>query len=87
MSDAALNPFKGERKSWKSLDWIAWGVSFVAWTAMCVAMWNPDEYLSGNARHGWMMGSWLVYGCLMVYRLILMRKRSEISPLPSPYCT
>lgn len=83
--EEALNPFKNERyKRWKSLEWIVWGVSFVAWTVMCVAMWNPEEYLSRNARHGWMVGSWLVYGCLMVYRLILMRKRSEMSPLPSP---
>lgn len=85
MSNAALNPFKNERyKHWKSLEWLTYGVGVVAWTVMCVAVWNPGAHWGQNSHHGWMVFAGLLYGCCMACRLILMRKRSEMSPLPAP---
>ena len=85
MSDAALNPFKNERyKRLKSLEWLLYGVSVVAWTVFGAAMWNPGEYWGRSSRHSLVVGSWLVFAVLGLCRLILMRRRSQTSSLPSP---
>ena len=85
MNDEELNGGKNERyKRLKSLEWLLYGVGVVAWSVMGVAMWNPGDHWSRSGRHRLMVFSWLLYACFGACRLILMRKRSEMSPVPSP---
>jgi hypothetical protein len=85
MSDDDLNAASNNRyKRLRSLEWIVYGVSGVAWTVFGAAMWNPGAYWDRSSRHSLMVGSWLVFAVLGLCRLMIMRRRSEMSPLRSP---
>jgi hypothetical protein len=87
MSDDELEAAEIERNQrLRSLERVAVGVSIVAMLGL-LAMWSFGGYSSHSAWHGWVGFLWLVYGCSVVGRIILMQKRTDLKALPSPFST
>jgi hypothetical protein len=87
MSDDELKAAEiGRNKRLRSLELVAVGVSTVAMLGLLV-IWSFGGYSSHGAGHRWAPLLWLAYGFAMVWRGILMQRRTDLKATPSPLST